>query len=301
MNLLACRLCPRSCGVSRETPKTLGTCKSGGQMHIARAALHHWEEPPISGKKGSGAVFFTGCPLGCLYCQNYEISTAENPGREVSPEELSGIFFQLIEAGAHNINLVTPTHFVPQIRRALQIKKLPVPVIYNTSGYERVETLQSLEGLVDIYLPDYKYAQEKLSKDLSAAPDYPQRAVEAIEEMLRQTGLPQYDGEGMMVKGVMIRHLILPGHTKNSLQVLEAIGRRFPGVPVSLMAQYTPWGKAKEPGGIPGYPELSRAITRRELHKVQDALFSLGLDGFVQSREARGAKYIPDFGTEKER
>lgn len=278
------------CGAVR----TGGTpCRSTDEVRIARAALHFWEEPPISGKNGSGAVFFTGCPLGCRYCQNYDIIRNETTGRAVTPEELSGIFFDLIGQGAHNINLVTATHFVPAVRKALMRKKLPVPVVYNTSGYERVETLRSLDGLIDTYLPDFKYAQSELAAGLSNALDYPETALAAIREMVRQAGPPEYDSDGMMQRGVLIRHLILPGHTKNSIAVLELIAREFPGIPVSLMAQYTPWGQAKD--GIPGYPELSRPITRRELEKVQNTLFDLGLDGFVQSRKARGAEFIPDF------
>ncbi len=287
---MTCKLCPRMCGTERGGSTS---CHSGDEMRIARAALHFWEEPPISGKNGSGAVFFTGCPLGCRYCQNYDISRGETPGRAVTPEELSGIFLDLIAEGAHNINLVTPTHFIPGVRRALMIKKPPVPVVYNTSGYERPESLHSLWGLVDIYLPDFKYAQTKLAGDLSNAPDYPETAIKAIHEMVRQAGPPEYDGGGMMTRGVLIRHLILPGHTKNSIEALKVIAGEFPGIPVSLMAQYTPWGQARE--GIPGYPELSRGITKRELLKVQEALFELGLEGFVQSRKARGAEYIPEF------
>lgn len=287
---MICRLCPRMCGAERDggTP-----CRSAEEMRIARADLHFWEEPPLSGGRGSGAVFFTGCPLGCRYCQNYGISRGGDRGRAVTPEELCGIFFDLVGKGAHNINLVTPTHFVPGIKRALLMRKPPVPVVYNTSGYERVETLRSLEGLVDIYLPDFKYAQSGLAAGLSDAPDYPAAALAAIHEMVRQAGPPEYDDEGMMTRGVLVRHLILPGHTRNSIEALEIISREFPRIPVSLMAQYTPWGQAKE--GIPGYPELSRPITKRELLKVQDALFDLGLEGFVQSRKAKGAQYIPEF------
>lgn len=265
-------------------------------MRVARAAPHFWEEPPISGKSGSGAVFFTGCSLGCVYCQNREISRGESAragiGRAFSPPELSTLFFDLISRGVHNINLVTPTHFAPLIREALLLKKLPVPVVYNTSGYESVETLRSLEGLVDVYLPDFKYAQPELAQALSHAPDYPEAALSAIREMVRQVGPPEYGEDGMMKKGVMIRHLILPGHTRNSLAVLDLIAREFPGIPVSLMAQYTP------PEDFPQgeeFPELKRPITRRELHKVQDRMFALGLDGFVQSRSASGSRYLPDF------
>ena len=284
----SCRLCPRNCGVPRESAGA-GVCRSGERMRIARAALHFWEEPPISGARGSGAVFFTGCPLGCVFCQNGQISHGPVSGREVTPQELSGIFFDLIGQGAHNINLVTPTHFVPQIRQALQVKKLPVPVVYNTSGYEKVETLKALEGLVDIYLPDYKYDDPALAKALSRAEDYPQRAQAALAEMVRQVGAPVYDGEGLMTRGVLIRHLILPGHTKNSIACLERIRQLFPGIPVSLMAQYTPCGE------LDSFPELGRPITRREQEKVENALFELGLEGYTQSRKAKGAQYVPDW------
>ncbi len=288
MKLKACRLCPRRCGVPREGEKGEGFCRSGGEIRVARAALHHWEEPPISGERGSGAVFFVGCPLGCVYCQNREISRGGPLGKAFSPEALSQLFFSLIDQGAHNINLVTPTHFVPMLRQALTCRKLPVPVIYNSSGYERVETLRSLEGFIDIYLPDFKYAQPQLAGALSHAPDYPRAALAAIEEMARQVGPPVVE-KGLMKRGLLIRHLLLPGHTKNSIEALELLKERFPQIPVSLMAQYTPCGEAE------GHPELGRAVTRRELEKVQDHLFSLGLTGYVQSRSAKGTQYIPDF------
>lgn len=285
--MTGCKLCPRRCGADRETK--MGRCQSGRVMRIARAALHHWEEPPLSGEKGSGAVFFTGCGLGCAYCQNGEISRMENPGEAVGPEELNRVFFDLISQGAHNINLVTAGHFVPQVCEALRIRRPTVPVVYNSSGYERVETLRLLEGLVDIYLPDFKYGDSGLAGELSRAEDYPETALKAIKEMVRQAGPPVYGEDGLMKRGVLIRHLILPGHTKNSIQALRQIAENFPSIPVSLMAQYTP----QRP--VPGHPELSRGITRRELDKVQAYLFDLGLDGFVQSRSAKGAGYIPDF------
>ncbi len=287
-----CRLCPRQCGARREKTGN-GFCKSGGSMRIARAALHFWEEPPISGTRGSGAVFFTGCPLGCVYCQNREISkSSAPPGKEVSPRELSDLFFGLINSGAHNIDLVTPTHFMPLIRQALLLRPVPVPVVYNTSGYERVESLKAMKGLVDIYLPDFKYAQSELAASLSGAPDYPETALAAIREMVEQAGLPVYGEDGLMQKGVLIRHLILPGHTKNSIEVLRRIAEEFPGIPVSLMAQYTP------PAAFPEgerFPELRRTVTKRELNKVQEELFRLELDGFVQSRSSQGSRYLPDF------
>lgn len=290
MTIEHCEICPRRCGINRE--KTIGFCKSDSQIKIARAALHHWEEPPISGKNGSGAVFFTGCSLGCVYCQNSEISRETDCGKTVTPHQLSEIFFELIREGAHNINLVTPTHFAPLIREALLVKKLPVPVVYNTSGYETAESLRSLEGLVNIYLPDFKYADSELSRVLSNAADYPKMAVAAIHEMLRQVGAPKYDSNGMMTSGVLIRHLILPGHTKNSIAVLEKIAEEFPGIPVSLMAQYTP---PENFSAGERFPELTRKITARELSKVQDKMFSLEIDGFVQSRSAGSNRYLPDF------
>lgn len=258
-------------------------------MRVARSALHFWEEPPISGEKGSGAVFFTGCSLRCKFCQNYQISMGEIGGKAFSPEELSRLFFDLVEQGAHNINLVTPTHFADKIAQALRIRKVPVPVIYNCGGYEKPETLRMLEGLVDIYLPDFKYAQTELARQLSNAPDYPQVALEAISEMLRQQPETVFGEDGLLKKGVVIRHLILPLHTKNSLEVLSLIHANFPETLVSLMAQYTPMAQ------VAGMPEMSRGITRRELEKVEEEMFRLSLDGFVQGLDARGRRFIPDF------
>ena len=285
---MRCTLCPRMCGAERTETRGEGFCRMPAGPVVARAGLHMWEEPVISGTRGSGTVFFSGCTLGCVFCQNHEIS-AQGVGKPVTVERLGEIFRELIRQGAHNINLVTPTHFVPQIRQALLVKKLPVPVVYNTSGYERVETLRSLEGLVDIYLPDYKYDDPALAKALSRAEDYPQRAQAALAEMVRQVGAPVYDGEGLMTRGVLIRHLILPGHTKNSIACLERIRQLFPGIPVSLMAQYTPCGE------LDSFPELGRPITRREQEKVENALFGLGLEGYTQSRKAKGAQYVPDW------
>ena len=286
--IAACRLCPRNCGVHRGE-RGEGRCGQGERVHIARADLHFWEEPPISGEKGSGAVFFTGCPLGCVFCQNGTISQGGYGGKELTPQQLSDVFFSLVERGAHNINLVTPTHFVPQIRQALLWRKLPVPVVYNTSGYERVETLRSLEGLVDIYLPDYKYDDPALAQALSQAADYPAVARAAIGEMVRQVRAPVYGEDGMMKRGALIRHLVLPGHTRNSLACLQRIQQEFPGIPVSLMAQYTPCGSLED------FPELQRPLTAREQAKVEDALFDLGLEGFTQERRAKGTRYIPDW------
>lgn len=287
LDMTCCQLCPRVCGVNR-TVSADGFCKSGSTMRVARAALHHWEEPVLSGTRGSGTVFFTGCSLRCAYCQNHEISRHSQSGAGVTPQRLSQLFFSLIEQGAHNINLVNPTHFVPGIREALLLKKLPVPVVYNSSGYERTETLKTLAGLVDVYLPDYKYADNALAVSFSAAAHYREYAEAAIQEMLRQTGRPIQSG-GMLVRGTMIRHLILPLHTENAIAVLKRVHALFPDALVSLMAQYTPCGKCEE------FPELNRKITRRELDKVARVLYELELSGFVQERTSGSASYIPDF------
>ena len=260
-------------------------------MRVARAALHFWEEPPISGSRGSGTVFFTGCTLGCVFCQNGQISHGPVEGRKVTPQELSDLFFDLIAQGAHNINLVTPTHFVPQIRQALLVKKLPVPVVYNTSGYERVETLRSLEGLVDIYLPDYKYDDPALAKALSRAEDYPQRAQAALAEMVRQVGAPVYDGEGLMTRGVLIRHLILPGHTKNSIACLERIRQLFPGIPVSLTGPAHPLRGA---GFLPGAGAARSPAGEQE--KVENALFWFGPGGVYPVPQSQRRPVRPRLG-----
>lgn len=290
MTIEHCMLCPRRCGVKRTSKSGNGRCGMGADAVVARAALHFWEEPCISGKRGSGAVFFTGCPLGCIFCQNYTISNEKQVGKAVSPQELAEIFCNLEEQGAHNINLVTPTHFVPAILEALSIRKPSVPVVYNCGGYESLETLKMLEGAVDIYLPDFKYAEPELAAALSDAPDYPQVVQDALHEMVRQTGPAVFDSDGMLQKGTVVRHLILPGHTHNSIAVLDWLAENFPqGVPVSLMAQYVPCGRAAE------FPLLGRRITRHEYEKVQDHLFSLGLDGYVQERESASKDYIPQF------
>ena len=287
-----CNLCPRSCGAYRSADGGDGFCKMGADPVVARAALHFWEEPCISGTRGSGAVFFTGCSLKCAYCQNYEISIQKKYGRKLSPEKLAEVFGNLAEQGAHNINLVTATHFVPAVIKALTIWRPTVPVVYNCSGYEKISTLKMLEGFVDIYLADFKYSDSDAAKKYSGAADYPETAKEAITEMVRQSGEAAYDENGIMKKGTIIRQLILPGHTRNSIDALKWISEKFPkGVPVSLMAQYTPCGRAKD------FPEINRRVTKREFEKVQDFLFSLGLDGYVQDISSAKAQYIPLFSS----
>lgn len=288
MDYTNCQLCPRRCGVDRTAGQT-GFCGMGDTLTAARAALHYWEEPPISGTNGSGAVFFSGCTLRCKFCQNYEISTQKN-GVFISSDHLRDIFQSLIEQGAHNINLVTPTHFLPDIVPALT-PKLPVPVVYNCGGYERTETLRSLEGLVDVWLPDMKYSDPAVAKTLSAAPDYVEVAKAAISEMYRQTG-PYVMENGLLKRGVMIRHLILPGQVENSIGVLDWIAQTFPkhSVLVSLMAQYVPYGEAKN------LPPYDRRLTETEYDTVLSWLYLNGLDdGFTQDFSAASVEYIPDF------
>ena len=286
-----CTLCPRRCGVDR-TAGQLGFCRMLDQIHAARAALHYWEEPVISGSYGSGAVFFSGCTLRCAFCQNGVISQ-ENFGKPLSPAELRAAFERLIDEGCQNINLVTPTHFLPSILPALT-PKLPVPVVYNCGGYESVETLRQLEGLVDIYLPDFKYSDDRLAAKFAAAPDYAETAAAAIREMYRQVGAAVIEDE-QMTRGVIIRHLVLPGCIDNSLGVLDWIAETFPkkDVLVSLMSQYVPMGRAKN------MPPLDRRITQEEYDAVLSYLYLLELDnGYTQDFSAATAEYIPDFDLE---
>lgn len=292
MDYTNCRLCPRACGVDRTRGQT-GVCGMGSRITAARAALHFWEEPPISGKRGSGAVFFSGCSLGCAFCQNTEISH-ERFGRELTTERLREIFENLIDQGAHNINLVTASHFLPSILPALS-PKLPVPVVYNCGGYESVEALKLLEGKVDIYLPDLKYAEGPLAARLSHAPDYFDVARRAIDEMVRQVGPCEFGPDGMLKKGVIIRHLILPGQVQNSLKVLDYIAEHFPKgtVLLSLMAQYVPSGRVRHT------PPFDRPITEEEYKAVVDWLYMLDLtDGFLQERSAATDAYLPEFSLE---
>ncbi len=285
-----CSACPRHC--RRDRARETGYCGSPEAIRIARSALHFWEEPCISGIRGSGTIFFTGCNLRCRFCQNYDISADASAGHEVSAEGLEDVFSALIEAGAHNINLVTPSHYLNSLLPVLSARRWPVPIIWNSSAYESPEELKKLEGLVDVYLPDYKYAESALAASLSAAPDYPETALEAIREMYRQTGPCRYDDDGMIRSGTVIRHLILPGHTRNSIAALRRLHDAFgTELPVSLMAQYTPCGDLRD------YPELQRRITERELSKVEEVLFELGFDGFLQEREAADKAFIPAFET----
>jgi len=280
-----CRLCPRLCGVDRTAGET-GFCGCPDTALVAKAMLHKWEEPVLAGEGGSGAIFFGGCTLRCGYCQNRAISGVP-VGKPVDGAGLRQIMEQLIAQGAENIDLVTPTQFLPTVLQALE-RPLPVPVVYNCGGYERVESLRALEGKVDIYLPDLKYAENALGRALSGAGDYFETAAGAIREMVRQTGAPQWQGERLR-KGVVIRHLILPGQVENSLKVLDWIGENFaPGeVLVSLMRQYTP---------MPGMqPPMDRPITEQEYQSVLSWMYLNDLEGFTQEEAAADTGFIPDF------
>ena len=284
MTYTNCNLCPRSCGIDRTQGQT-GFCGCGDQILVAKTMLHKWEEPALAGSGGSGAIFFGGCTLKCAYCQNRAISCAPR-GKAVSSQDLRQMMLDLIAQGAENIDLVTPSHFLPGILPALG--DLPVPVVYNCGGYERTETLKKLEGKVDIYLPDLKYADDTLAQRLSGAKDYFAVATAAIREMVRQVGAPQWEGDKLK-KGVIIRHLILPGQVENSLRVLDWIGDNFtPGqVLVSLMRQYTP---------MPGLPTpFDRPITQEEYDAVLSWMFLNDLEGFTQEKSAADTCFIPDF------
>jgi len=285
---MICTLCPRNCRAERTDESGKGVCSVGTLPKVARAGLHMWEEPCISGTRGSGAVFFSGCGLKCVFCQNEAISHG-GEGKIISVERLAEIFRELEAAGAHNINLVTAAQFVPAVMAALDLYRPKIPVVYNSSGYESVETLRMLEGYVDVYLPDFKYIDSGMAKLLSGAADYPETAMEAIREMVRQTGEAVYNADGMMLRGTQIRHLVLPGLTGDSMKILSAIADEFPGVPVSLMGQYTPFGKALE---IPG---MNRKITKKEYRRVLAHMDAIGLPGYRQELESADAQYVPAF------
>lgn len=282
-----CTLCPRRCGGDRTQAK--GRCRMPDRPVVARAALHHWEEPPLSGTRGAGTVFFSGCSLGCVFCQNEAISQRDF-GREIPVERLREIFRELAAQGAHNIDLVNPTHYAHAIAQALEAP-LPVPVVWNSGGYDRVETLRALEGKIDIYLPDYKYPDAAGAKAYAGAADYPEVAQAAIREMVRQTGPCVFDGAGLLRRGVVIRHLLLPGRLAQAKEVMDWVAGTFPPNTVlfSLMSQYTPWGRAKE------FPPLDRPLRRSEVRGAEAYFANLGLAGFTQGVEAVGAEYIPAF------
>lgn len=284
-----CELCPRRCGAERGMQP--GRCHAPATLRVARAAAHFGEEPCISGIGGSGAVFFAGCPLGCCYCQNFELSRARQ-GAEITPERLSEIFAELEDEGVHNINLVTGTQYVPQIIRALELHRPGVPVVWNSSGYERVETIRALAPYIDVWMPDFKYALRAPAEKYSRAPDYPQVAMAAIGEMFRLAGPYQLDADELLTRGVLLRHLVLPGNLPNTRAVIDWVSQSFAAGDIlfSLMAQYTPMGE------VGAFPELQRGLTEGEWDTVMDWLNDSPIaDGFVQELGASGTEAIPAF------
>ena len=287
---MICDLCPRRCGALRDESRGTGRCAMPETPVLARAALHFWEEPSVSGTRGSGTVFFSGCPLGCVYCQNVEISR-DNFGRAVTEARLKASCDELIDQGAHNINFVTPTHYAHVVLRLLERHPLPVPAVWNSSGYERVETLRALDGKIQIYLPDFKYPDGSGASRYSGAPDYPDVAAAAIREMVRQTGPYALDGDGVMKRGVIIRHLLLPGRLDAAKAVMDWVAREFAPDTVlfSLMSQYAPWGRAGE------FPEIARPVRPAEARAARQYMENLGLAGFTQDASSASRDYTPAF------
>lgn len=293
--LIDCTLCPRNCHTDR-TNGNRGYCRVTDELIVARAALHMWEEPCISGEKGSGTVFFSGCAMGCVYCQNFSISNGLT-GRKITIERLSDIFIELQNEGANNINLVTPSHYAPQIIEALDKAKnkgLYLPVVYNTSGYEKVETLKLLEGYVDIYLPDLKYFNSNIGKRYSNCSDYFSYASTAIEEMVRQTPDPVFDQTGMMKKGVIVRHLMLPGYLEDSKNIIKYLYETFKDhIYISIMSQYTPLQSVSR------FPEINKKIDEEEYADLVDYAINLGVEnGFIQEGGTASESFIPDFNNQ---
>ncbi len=294
-----CRMCPRFCGADRD--RDTGFCGETNKLRVARAALHFWEEPCISGPEGgagSGTVFFTGCNLRCVYCQNFDLSRGQT-GKEITVGRLAEIFLELQEKGALNINLVTPTHFIPQIIQALTLAKeqgLVLPVVYNTGGYESVESLRMLDGLIDIYLPDFKYWEPETAKRYSSAPDYPEAAKAALAEMVRQAGSPVFNGDGIMEKGVIVRHLLLPGHGTEGKKIVSYLYETYGDqIYLSLMNQYTPLDSLD----AQAYPELARKVTPKEYDSLVDYAIDLGVEnGFIQEGDTASESFIPPFTLE---
>ena len=294
--LKECRLCPRECGVNRLAGQK-GRCGAVGEkVKVARAALHYWEEPCISGSRGSGAVFFSYCPLGCVYCQNREISRGD-AGKEIPVSRLAEIFLELQGKQAHNINLVTPTHYVPQIVLALREAKekgLSIPVVFNCGGYEKPETLKLLEGLVDVWLPDFKYVSTEHAAKYSGAADYLENAKAALSEMVRQAGKPVFDIHGIMTRGVIVRHLVLPGMSKESKKILRYLHRTYGDrIYLSIMSQFTPLENVRD------YPEIDRTVTESEYENLLDFAVNIGIENaYIQEGGTADESFIPPFDCE---
>lgn len=290
-----CLLCNRKCGVNRLKGE-LGVCSAGDSIRIARAALHLWEEPPISGENGSGTVFFSHCNFKCVFCQNHEISQNYN-GATISIERLSDIFLELQQKGANNINLVTPTHYVPQIIEALDIAKvkgLKLPILYNTNGYDSLDTIKYLDGYIDVYLPDFKYFNNKYAIKYSKINDYKDNLIPVLKEMIRQTGSTKFDDNGLITKGVIIRHLMLPGLLFDSKKVIDTIYKTFGNqVYISIMNQYTPMFKACE------YPEINKRLNSKHYDSLINYASEIGvINGFIQDSEASSTDFVPSFNLE---
>lgn len=295
MSMNCCHLCPRDCGVDRTAGKR-GRCGMTDQVMAARAALHMWEEPCISGEEGSGTVFFSGCSLGCVFCQNHEIALGDT-GKEITVERLAEVYLELQDKGANNINLVTAGHFLPQVICSLRLAKeqgLQIPIVYNTGGYEKVEAIRMLDGLVDIYLPDLKYVSSQLSARYSGAPDYFAVASAALEEMVRQTGPAVFDERDMLVRGTVVRHLLLPGCLEDSKAVIRYLYETYGDqIYISIMNQYTPLAHVKK------WPEIDRRVTEEEYDALVDYAIDLGVEnGFIQEGETAEESFIPAFDIE---
>lgn len=290
-----CNLCMRNCNVNRNKG-VKGLCNSTNNIRIARAALHFWEEPCISGENGSGTVFFSNCNLKCVFCQNYEISN-EGFGKEITVDRLADIFIELQEKGANNINLVTPTHFVPQIIEALKIAKnngLDLPIVYNTNSIDTLDTIKALNGYIDVYLPDFKYFEDKYSMKYSKIKGYSKNVIDVIDEMIKQVGAPKFNKDGIIEKGVIVRHLLLPGLLFDSKKVVDAIYNNFgDNVYISLMNQYTPMHNAKM------YPEINKSINEKTYDVLIDYALSIGIkNGFIQESGTNSKEFVPDFNNE---
>lgn len=293
-----CSICPRQCNIDRQLNK--GFCGESDTVRLARAALHFYEEPPISGSNGSGAIFFSGCNLKCVFCQNESIAN-NNTGIEVSIEKLADIMLDLQSQNAHNINLVTPSHYIYQIKKALILAKekgLTIPIVYNSSGYELASSIRELDGLVDIYLPDFKYMDDELAVKYSKAPNYSKFAKETIAEMFRQTGSPSFDDNGLMTKGVIVRHLLLPLAVNNAKNVISYLHDTYEdNIYISIMNQYTPMTDTPSMKSVATlYPELFRKVTKREYNRLLDFVLSLNItNAFFQEGETASDSFIPDF------
>lgn len=298
LNLKECNLCPRKCKVDRTLGQR-GFCGCTDEIYVARAALHMWEEPCISGEEGSGAIFFSGCSLRCVFCQNFNISNC-SVGKKISVERLADICLELQEKGANNINLVTPTHYVTQIIEALTLAKkngLRIPIVYNTGGYENEETIEALNGLVDVYLPDLKYYDDELAKKYSNAPHYFETAIKAIAKMFEQTGPCRFDENGKIIRGVIVRHLILPGNIKDSKKVVDYLHETYgDNIYLSIMSQYTPMKEFVKSGK---YPELSKKLPPKAYDKFIDYCIEKGIENaFIQEGDPADESFIPDFDYE---